>query len=318
MRKAIFLLGFVLGLLIAGTSLQAETVPSLGLHYSPVPVSPGSLLVFYVRVPEAAASSVLSLGSAGNPVRQFKGFSVQDKPGLWVVITAFGSLSKVEDHQATLTVRLQSGKTLIEQRIIPMQKRDFLTETIPLNASNTAIRTEPDPRKTEQAKRLSSVLLGFDPMMALSPDFLVKPVQTERKTSFFGDRRIYTYSNGKQDRTDHKGIDYGVPTGTPVLSGLAGRVVLAEDRITTGNTVVIEFGPGLFAQYYHLNRLDCKTGDIVGKESQIGLVGATGLATGPHLHYELQCQGVPFDPEQLFDKAVLDIEQAYKVLFPVR
>lgn len=313
--SVLFCTMLALGMVVAQDS---STDSALGIYHSPLPCQPGDLFPVYIRVPEEAADCSLVFSSNLNGSRRFKGFEVSEMPGFWVVITAFGSQTKVEPHQMRITVRLQSGKTLVRQGTIAMAQRDFLSETIALDEGNTAIRTEADSRKTEQLKRLVAVLAGFDGTAPLNPGLMLRPVDSERKTSFYGDRRVYLYANGKKDYADHKGIDYGAPKGQIVRAGLRARVVLAENRITTGNTIVLEFGPGLYAQYYHLDRLDCKLGDLVDGLTPIGTVGATGLATGPHLHFELQCQGVAFDPLPLFDKAILDINQAYKILFPVR
>jgi murein DD-endopeptidase MepM/ murein hydrolase activator NlpD len=72
---------------------------------------------------------------------------------------------------------------------------------------------------------------------------------------------------------------------------------MAEDRIVTGLTVVIEHLPGVYTIYMHLSRMAVSVGDLVERSATIGLLGATGLATGPHLHWELRVLGVASDPE---------------------
>ena len=123
------------------------------------------------------------------------------------------------------------------------------------------------------------------------------PTTSTRYTSYFGDRRTYAYTNGKSSTSIHHGNDYGVPTGTPINSCAAGRVVMAEDRISTGYSVVIEHLPGLYSLYYHLSELLVKEGDMIKQGELIGKSGATGLATGPHLHWEMRLNGASVRPE---------------------
>jgi murein DD-endopeptidase MepM/ murein hydrolase activator NlpD len=72
---------------------------------------------------------------------------------------------------------------------------------------------------------------------------------------------------------------------------------MAENRISTGYSIVIEHLPGLYSLYYHLSKMDVKEGDMVKKGQLIGLSGSTGLATGPHLHWEMRLNGEAVRPE---------------------
>jgi murein DD-endopeptidase MepM/ murein hydrolase activator NlpD len=83
-------------------------------------------------------------------------------------------------------------------------------------------------------------------------------------------------------------------------------VVLAQQLILTGNTVVIEHLPGLYSIYMHMSQIKVKPGDAVGQGDVIGMVGMTGFATGPHLHWEVQASGVAVDPEALTREPLLD------------
>src|SRR5665647_2010269 len=84
----------------------------------------------------------------------------------------------------------------------------------------------------------------------------------------------------------HSGLDLAAPLGTPVHAPNNGKVTLAAGGLlSTGNTIVIDHGMGLFTSYYHLNTMNVKAGDAVNKGDVIGTVGTTGFSTGPHLHY---------------------------------
>ena len=95
----------------------------------------------------------------------------------------------------------------------------------------------------------------------------------------------------------HYGVDYGVPEGTLVTSCGDGKVVLAENRISTGWSVVVEHAPGLYSLYYHMSVLSVKDGQMVKQGEKLGLSGSTGLATGPHLHWEVRLNMCAVSPD---------------------
>lgn len=84
----------------------------------------------------------------------------------------------------------------------------------------------------------------------------------------------------------HTGVDFGVPTGTPVASVGPGTVVTAGDQGAYGNCVVVQMADGRFTLYAHLSKVDVRVGQGVAGGHRLGLSGATGNVTGPHLHFE--------------------------------
>ena len=100
----------------------------------------------------------------------------------------------------------------------------------------------------------------------------------------------------------HAGIDFRAPQGAPVHASNRGRVMLARDLFFTGNTVVIDHGFGLFTLYVHLSKLAVRRGAMVDKGQQIGQVGMTGRATGPHLHFAARVADARIDPEALLER----------------
>ncbi|MDR1285995.1 MAG: M23 family metallopeptidase [Treponema sp.] len=251
-----------------------------------------------------AARQAVLFTAAGKRLSAAPFFAVpqaQGEPPLLAAVLAVPSTS--ENGFAHIQIG-GGGETLIEIPVI-IAERTFVSEEIPLNQSLTDIRTVPDPRKTAESQRLWAILsrTGTD---IYGSGIFIPPVGSTRRTSFFGDRRVFIYSNGGRDTAIHAGVDYGVPTGTPVAACGPGRVVLASSRIVTGNSVVIEHLPGLYSLYYHLDTIETAEGALVAQGDRIGLSGATGLATGPHLHWEIRVSGENTDPDAFIGRPVLD------------
>lgn len=125
-----------------------------------------------------------------------------------------------------------------------------------------------------------------------------------RPTSNFGTRSYY---NG-QKRSPHAGVDFVGQPGTPVRAANHGRVVVAAPMYFTGNTIVVDYGDRLFSVFAHLSELHAKAGDTVEPATIVGLVGATGRVTGPHLHWSVRLNGARVDPLSLV-AATTDGEQ---------
>ena len=116
-------------------------------------------------------------------------------------------------------------------------------------------------------------------------------------TDAFGTKRVY---NGEL-KSYHGGIDFHAPMGTPIRSSGAGRVVLAKNLFFSGNTVMIDHGYGLITMYFHMSRIKVRKGQKVRTHQLLGLSGATGRVTGPHLHWQCDIHHVKINPMDLID-----------------
>lgn len=178
-----------------------------------------------------------------------------------------------------------------------LKEKEFISETLNLNQSNSDIKTDTSVKRMEQIKKLNGILETADSAAVYQTKPFIAPTPASRRTSFFADRRVYRYTNGKSSTSLHYGIDYGIPEGSAVGACADGKVVLAEMRISTGWSVVVEHLPGLYSLYYHMSELKAKEGDMVKAGQLLGLSGATGLATGPHLHWEMRLNGEAVNPD---------------------
>ena len=156
---------------------------------------------------------------------------------------------------------------------------------------------EPGPEELKQIKAESELKATVFAASAAQPEWAGNfraPVQAAA-TDSFGTRRMF---NGKL-ASIHKGMDFRAASGTPVHAANSGVVVLARPLYYEGNCVIIDHGMGLFTLSMHFSRIDVKEGQRVAQGDRLGLSGATGRVTGPHLHWAVRWQGAYLDPAKL-------------------
>jgi murein DD-endopeptidase MepM/ murein hydrolase activator NlpD len=157
--------------------------------------------------------------------------------------------------------------------------------------------TEPSPeqqKQIEEGVQVKKEYLGrVTPEREWAGQFTA-PTEAEI-SDVFGAERVF---NGKTQST-HFGLDFRVPSGTPVAAMNGGTVLLARPLYFEGNFVVLDHGQGLLTLYLHLSEFKVKEGDQVKRGQIIGLSGGTGRATGPHLHIAVRWQGTYLDPASL-------------------
>ncbi len=162
--------------------------------------------------------------------------------------------------------------------------------------------TEPNPEQLQQAEESKKIKQDY--LSRVTPDrewdgSFAAPADAAI-SDVYGSQRIF---NGKAQR-EHQGLDFRVPTGTPVAAMNSGTVLLARFLYFEGNCVVIDHGQGLLTLYFHLSEFKVKEGDQVKRGQIVGLSGGTGRATGPHLHVAVRWQGTYLDPARLMQLAL--------------
>ncbi|MGC9313867.1 MAG: M23 family metallopeptidase, partial [Sediminispirochaetaceae bacterium] len=187
----------------------------------------------------------------------------------------------------------------------------FREEHINLNSELTLLRTTEEDRKREEALEIQALYALFNPESVFGDLSFISPIRFDtldyfRVSSEYGDRRLFQYSNDKSSRAIHTGIDMAAREGVEVYAAAPGMVVLAKDRIISGMSVVLEHLPGVYSIYFHLDSIQVETGELVEQAQVIGTVGMSGLATGPHLHWEVRVNGVAVDPKPLTQVVIPD------------
>jgi len=185
-----------------------------------------------------------------------------------------------DDDCATYTYHIQQRKYEEQSVNVPdkfIKYSDDVQKRI--NKENAAI-------KSARGKAADDTALSF---MGLKPPLDMAKYEI---SGVFGSRRIF---NGIP-KSPHNGLDIAAATGTPVRAVASGKVVIAADMYLTGKTVFISHGHGVTSAYFHLSELKVKPGAAVTSDTVIGRVGATGRASGPHLHLGLYWQQTAMDP----------------------
>jgi len=193
--------------------------------------------------------------------------------------------------QALLVARLADGGTL--QRPIRVSPRSWRIERV-----NVALRpSSPDFLRIRRGElaRIAAARIGISASEGWRQRF-IWPARG-RISGVFGSQRIYRGEPGSY----HSGVDVAAGAGATVIAPADGVVVLAGPPAFSleGNLVIVDHGMGLNSSFLHLSRVDVREGQTVRQGQPIGAVGATGRATGPHLHWGMKWGDARIDPQQL-------------------
>lgn len=207
------------------------------------------------------------------------GIDLQDEPGTHDLIVELrqGEQSRTLNY----SVSVLKEKFHVEHLTLPKDKVDLDEKTL------ARWKTEQEQVKTA---------LASDSQTRLWQPGFVEPVNGKR-TGIFGSVRIM---NG-QPRNPHNGEDIGAPLGTPVAATNDGVVKLTVDHFFSGKGIFLDHGLGFYSMYFHLSEVLVKDGEVVKAGQIVGKVGASGRATGPHLHWGVKLNGARVNPYALLD-----------------
>jgi murein DD-endopeptidase MepM/ murein hydrolase activator NlpD len=196
------------------------------------------------------------------------------------------------DEKGPLEIEIKRADGIREAVLVAVTPRDWPVEHINGVPPKTV---NPPPAIAERIKREQAQVTAArnrdDDRTGFAKPF-IWPVQG-RISGRFGNGRVY---NG-QPGAGHSGMDIAAPNGTPIKAPAAGVVTFATpDLYLTGGTLLLDHGFGVSSNFLHLSRIDVKVGDVVEQGQVIGAVGATGRATGPHLHWGMNWFDVRVDP----------------------
>jgi murein DD-endopeptidase MepM/ murein hydrolase activator NlpD len=254
-----------------------------------------ALLLFYLSsaqpeprqllVPGGIA--IISLAPGDDSVYSFRG-----KP---VLVTQIGGTPSA---LVGLPLSLQAGEYYIENRSTSQVHKKFF-KVKPKQYSTQHITIKDKRKVNPYASDMERILAektrkqkARDHYSKADVDINFLAPVSGIPTGSFGRRRVF---NG-QKRRPHSGMDFAAAKGTPVLAPSAGKVIELGDFFFSGNLVYLDHGQGLISLFAHLDEIDVVLGEQVKKGQVVGKVGATGRATGPHLHWSLGLNGTWIDP----------------------
>jgi len=205
------------------------------------------------------------------------GLDMQDPPG-------------IQDLRITVQTREKTDHLTYAVNIL---KEDYAVQhlTLPKDKVDLDAKTLKRVRLEQQEMSKAFLHIGTQPLWTSG---FLEPVQGT-VTGRFGSRRVI---NG-QTKRPHSGEDIAAPQGAQVHAMNTGTVAATMDHFFSGKGVVIDHGLGLFSMYFHLSAIDVQPGQTVNKGEPVGKVGATGRATGPHLHWGIRLNGARVNPYAL-------------------
>jgi len=281
---------FCLGLTLLVVSLPLHAALPWTVHSQPTRLLNGAPVLFQVKAPTKLDS--LSGTWLGHDLT----FSYSASTKTWFALAGVDIERTPGKYALELTAQSATSKAPLKFTYSFAVARAQYPK-IKVNLAVEKKFTEPSPE--QQAQIAESVKVKQDYLGRVTPDRkwngnFSAPVDAAT-SDVFGSQRIF---NGVAQRP-HFGLDYRVPTGTPVAAMNDGTILLARFLYFEGNCVVIDHGQGLLTLYFHMSELKMKEGDPVKRGQLIGLSGGTGRATGPHLHVAVRWQATYLDPARL-------------------
>jgi len=202
----------------------------------------------------------------------------------------FAAFDRDAGPQAQLSAALADGRSLREE--IAISPRDWRIEHVnaayrPSGSSEAFLQ-----RRRPELERIAAARARITDAQGWRERF-IRPA-SGRYSGFFGAQRVYRGEPGSY----HSGLDIAGGAGAQVIAPASGVVVLASEKPFTleGNLIIIDHGAGLNSAFLHLSRIDVREGEDVRQGQPIGLIGASGRTSGPHLHWGLKWHDARLDP----------------------
>ncbi len=278
-------LSALLALVVCSAQVLSAASQSTEVRLTPETVAAGSPEL--IRVDAADA-----VGVRGEWMGHKIGFSRARDGRTWFAVGGVDVEAPIGPTMLTISIRNSTG-TQDLSRIVAIHAARYRTGAL----SVAPKFVEPGPEALKQIEAEAQVKSKIFAASAAEPLWhgsFHAPLAA-KPTDSFGTRRMF---NGKL-ASIHKGADFHAATGTPVHASNGGVVVLARPLYYEGNCVIIDHGQGLFTLSMHFSRIDVHEGQRVAAGERLGLSGATGRVTGPHLHWAVRWQGAYLDPVKL-------------------
>jgi murein DD-endopeptidase MepM/ murein hydrolase activator NlpD len=188
-------------------------------------------------------------------------------------------------------IHVQSVDGVVRTLAYVVRPKRYLEQRLRVAPGQVELSPADQDRYEREREHQLKIMATFSSPANVGALAMVPPV-SGRRSSSFGLRRVF---NGKA-RAPHSGMDIAAAAGTPVKAPLAATVLDTGDYFFNGGTVWLDHGGGLLTLYCHLSETSVKPGDMLRAGDRLGAVGATGRATGPHLHWGVMLNRTMVDP----------------------
>jgi murein DD-endopeptidase MepM/ murein hydrolase activator NlpD len=226
----------------------------------------------------------------------WKGYTVPfaKRGDSWFTVIGVDLDTKAGENAALVTFRYEDGHSRTQGELVSVTAQQFPTTELKVEERYVQLSPEDEARAREEGRETAEIYATLTPELLWTEPFMA-PIPGAKDGRNFGHRRVF---NG-EPRAPHAGADLRATTGTPIYAANRGRVVLAKELFYSGNAVFIDHGLGLYTTYLHLSRIDVEPGQIIERGERLGLAGATGRVTGPHLHWGVRIVDARVDPFSL-------------------
>lgn len=272
----------------SGTQNPASDDSPLQIAHRARAVAPGEVVLVDVR--SQAALDDVQARWMGQAVGFYK-----VEPGWWQGLAGIDVGTRAGRQTLAVRARTTDGRTIERSYPLPIAARTFPARRITVAPKFVDPPADELPRIESERKTVEAIFASATRERFWSRPF-VMPVPGAA-TSSFGRRTIL---NG-EPRGQHTGTDFQAATGTPVVAPNRGRIALAADQYFPGRTIIIDHGLGVYSYLAHLSELGVAEGAMVERGQRIGLSGATGRVTGPHLHWTMRFGTARVDPLALVE-----------------
>lgn len=247
--------------------------------------------VLIVRVPVEDRAAKVEGRFLGRPVHFSPEFRDGQSSG-FLALLGIDMQDKPGTHELTVDVQIENEHQTLTYNVVVLKER-FAVERLKLPKAKVDLDEKALARYKDEQAQVREALAEDSTSRLWSSNFR-EPVQG-RTSGRFGSVRIL---NGKP-KNPHRGEDIAAPTGEDVLASNDGLVRLTVDHIFSGKGIYLDHGLGLYSLYFHLSEILVSDGENVKAGQVIGKVGATGRATGPHLHWGARVGGAWVNPFSL-------------------
>lgn len=214
----------------------------------------------------------------------------------WLAVIGVDLEAAAGEHPLVIERDFGADGTRAATEQVVVAAQEFPTTELTVEPGYVELSPENQERAARESREIAAIYATLTPERYWNEPFAV-PIPDATGGRNFGHRRVFN----DQPRNPHSGADLSAGTGTPIEASNRGRVVLAKELFFSGNAVFLDHGQGVYSVYLHLSEILVEPGRMLERGEVLGLAGATGRVTGPHLHWGVRVLDARVDPFTLLE-----------------